>query len=73
MFCDPVPLQILSIIICFIFFEMGLTFVLPIWTMSLNILLLFFDGTPFTSLSHAAADEAIISQAKFAINISLSQ
>ena len=45
MFCDPLPLQLLSKIISLKFFDMGLTSLPPIWTMSTNILF-FFDVTP---------------------------
>ena len=34
-------------IISFNFYEMGLTSLPPIWTMSVNILLFFLDGTPY--------------------------
>ena len=50
MFCDPSLSNFCQKIIYFQFFEMELTFLPPIWTMSLNILFVVFK-LPLTSFN----------------------
>ena len=52
MFSDPLPLQLLSQNHFFQFFEMGLTSLPPIWTMSLNIYCCCFLGVPLKRIRH---------------------